>query len=80
LVSTGRYTGEIIEKGRDVEFLNVGDLVSAPFNVACGRCRNCREGNTGICLNVNGDRAGRSHAGRGIGPIQEKRHLYTLFL
>ncbi len=51
-------TGEIIEKGRDVEFLNVGDLVSAPFNIACGRCRNCREGKTGICLNVNGDRAG----------------------
>jgi glutathione-independent formaldehyde dehydrogenase len=51
-------TGEIIEKGRDVEFLSVGDLVSAPFNIACGRCRNCREGKTGICLNVNGDRAG----------------------
>src|SRR5450432_4489529 len=51
-------TGEIIEKGRDVEFLNVGDLVSVPFNIACGRCRNCREGKTGICLNVNGDRAG----------------------
>src|SRR6202521_2600529 len=51
-------TGEIIEKGRDVEFLSVGDLVSVPFNIACGRCRNCREGKTGICLNVNGDRAG----------------------
>ena len=51
-------TGEIIEKGRDVEFLNVGDVVSVPFNIACGRCRNCREGKTGICLNVNGDRAG----------------------
>src|ERR1700722_14216819 len=51
-------TGEIVEKGRDVEFLNVGALVSAPFNTACGRCRNCREGRTGICLNVNGDRAG----------------------
>src|SRR6202167_5514653 len=51
-------TGEIIEKGRDVEFLNVGDLGAAPFNIACGRCRNCREGKTGICLNVNGDRAG----------------------
>src|SRR5258705_1883974 len=51
-------TGEIIEKGRDVEFLNVGDLVSVPFNTACGRCRNCREGKTGIGLNVNGDRAG----------------------
>src|ERR1035438_1458307 len=51
-------TGEVVEKGRDVEFLNVGDLVSAPFNIACGRCRNCREGKTGICLNVNGDRSG----------------------
>jgi len=30
-------TGEIVEKGRDVEFLNVGDLVSVPFNSRCGR-------------------------------------------
>src|ERR1700724_1055138 len=51
-------TGEIVEKGRHLEFWNVGDLVSVPFNIACGRCRNCREGKTGICLNVNGDRAG----------------------
>ena len=36
-------TGEIIEKGKDVEFLDIGDLVSVPFNVACGRCRACRE-------------------------------------
>src|SRR5260370_34389634 len=34
-------TVEINEKGRDVEFLQVGDLVSVPFNIACGRCRNC---------------------------------------
>src|SRR5687768_1830124 len=40
-------TGEIVEKGRDVEQLAVGDLVSIPFNVSCGRCRNCKEGNTG---------------------------------
>ena len=46
-------TGEIIEKGKDVLFLNVGDLVSVPFNVACGRCRACKERNTGVCLNVN---------------------------
>src|SRR6476661_6974327 len=51
-------TGEIIEKGRDVEFLNVGDIVSVPFNIACGRCRNCKEGRTGICLNVNPSRPG----------------------
>ncbi len=54
-------TGEILEKGADVEFLNVGDLVTVPFNVACGRCRNCRERKTGICLNVNGDRAGGAY-------------------
>src|SRR6202034_3937778 len=58
LVLGHEITGEVIEKGPDVEFINEGDLVSAPFNIACGRCRNCREGKTGICLNVNGDRAG----------------------
>lgn len=36
-------TGIIVEKGSDVEFLEVGDIVSVPFNVACGRCRNCKE-------------------------------------
>src|ERR1700690_3932203 len=35
-------TGEVIEKGRDVETLAIGDLVSVPFNVACGRCRTCK--------------------------------------
>jgi glutathione-independent formaldehyde dehydrogenase len=53
LVLGHEITGEVIEKGRDVEFTNVGDLVSVPFNVACGRCRNCKERKTGICLNVN---------------------------
>ncbi|MDQ2712357.1 MAG: alcohol dehydrogenase catalytic domain-containing protein, partial [Acidobacteriota bacterium] len=54
-------TGEIVEKGNDVEFLEVGDLVSAPFNIACGRCRNCKEGKTGICLNVNPSRPGGAY-------------------
>src|SRR3979411_1870382 len=54
-------TGEVIEKGRDVEYLDIGDLVSVPFNVACGRCRTCREGDTGVCLHVNGARAGGAY-------------------
>jgi glutathione-independent formaldehyde dehydrogenase len=54
-------TGEIIEIGRDVEYLRIGDLVSVPFNVACGRCRTCREGDTGVCLNVNPERAGGAY-------------------
>jgi glutathione-independent formaldehyde dehydrogenase len=54
-------TGEVIEAGRDVEFIKVGDLVSVPFNIACGRCRNCKEGKTGICLNVNPARPGAAY-------------------
>lgn len=61
LVLGHEITGEVIECGRDVEFIKKGDLVSVPFNVACGRCRNCKNGQTGICLNVNGDRAGGAY-------------------
>src|SRR5438045_2288211 len=53
LVLGHEITGEVIEKGVDVEFLDVGDIVSVPFNVACGRCRTCRAGDTGVCLTVN---------------------------
>src|SRR6476620_9393826 len=37
LVLGHEITGEVIEAGRDVNFIKVGDLVSVPFNVACGR-------------------------------------------
>ncbi|MBZ9559990.1 MULTISPECIES: formaldehyde dehydrogenase, glutathione-independent [Modicisalibacter] len=61
LVLGHEITGEVIECGRDVEFLNVGDVVSVPFNIACGRCRNCKEGKTHICLNVNPARPGAAY-------------------
>lgn len=61
LVLGHEITGEIIEKGKDVEYLQIGDLVTVPFNVACGRCRTCREQLTGICLNVNPSRAGGAY-------------------
>ncbi|GAA1651028.1 formaldehyde dehydrogenase, glutathione-independent [Kribbella alba] len=54
-------TGEVVEVGRDVEFIKVGDLVSVPFNIACGRCINCKAGKTGVCLNVNPDRPGSAY-------------------
>jgi glutathione-independent formaldehyde dehydrogenase len=54
-------TGEVIEAGDDVEFIQVGDLVSVPFNVACGRCRNCKERHTDVCLNVNKTRPGGAY-------------------
>ena len=61
LVLGHEITGEVIEAGRDVEFVKVGDLCSVPFNIACGRCRNCKEGRTGICLNVNPSRPGAAY-------------------
>ncbi len=61
LVLGHEITGQVIEAGRDVEFIKVGDIVSVPFNIACGRCRNCKEGKTGICLNVNPARPGAAY-------------------
>src|SRR5262247_270584 len=61
LVLGHEITGEVIEAGRDVEFIKKGDLVSVPFNIACGRCRNCKERATGVCLNVNPSRPGAAY-------------------
>ena len=61
LILGHEITGEVIEAGRDVEFIKVGDLVSVPFNIACGRCRNCKERATGVCLNVNPARPGAAY-------------------
>jgi len=61
LVLGHEITGEVIEAGSGVEFLKKGDIVSVPFNVACGRCRNCKETATGVCLNTNPARAGAAY-------------------
>ena len=61
LVLGHEITGEVVEAGPDVEFIKVGDIVSVPFNISCGRCRNCKERKTGICLNVNPDRPGSAY-------------------
>ncbi|OYO29255.1 formaldehyde dehydrogenase, glutathione-independent [Janthinobacterium sp. PC23-8] len=61
LVLGHEITGEVIEVGSDVETLSVGDLVSVPFNVACGRCQTCKEQHTGVCLSVNPSRAGGAY-------------------
>ncbi|WP_126428758.1 formaldehyde dehydrogenase, glutathione-independent [Brevibacillus marinus] len=61
LVLGHEITGEVIEVGRDVEFIKKGDLVSVPFNIACGRCRPCKEQQTHICEHVNPDRAGAAY-------------------
>jgi len=61
LILGHEITGEVIECGKDVEFVKNGDICSVPFNIACGRCRNCKCGQTGICLNVNPARPGAAY-------------------
>src|SRR5881392_1694393 len=61
LILGHEITGEVIETGPGVEFIKEGDLCSVPFNISCGRCRNCKEQKTGICLNVNPDRPGSAY-------------------
>jgi glutathione-independent formaldehyde dehydrogenase len=61
LILGHEITGEVVECGRDVEFIKKGDICSVPFNIACGRCTNCKEGKTGVCLSVNPARPGAAY-------------------
>src|ERR1044072_4307895 len=61
LILGHEITGEVIEVGPGVEFIKKGDLCSVPFNIACGRCRNCKEGHTVFCENVTPDRPGSAY-------------------
>jgi len=61
--------GEVVEVGRDVKKLNVGDRVVVPFTIACGTCYFCQKGLFSLCdtSNPNADLArkamGQSPAG-----------------
>ncbi len=61
LILGHEITGEVIEIGPGVEFIEVGDVCSVPFNIACGRCRTCKEGHTGVCENTNPERPGAAY-------------------
>ena len=71
-------TGEVIEKGNDVQFIDIGDLCSVPFNIACGRCRNCKERKTGVCLNVNPARAGSAYGYVDMGGWTGGQAMYVM--
>jgi len=43
------FAGEIIEVAPDVSTHKVGDIVAAESHLACGRCYQCRTGNSHIC-------------------------------
>ncbi len=47
------FMGEVIEVGRGVSNLSVGDRVVVPFPIACGHCSACDAGLTSLCENSN---------------------------
>jgi threonine dehydrogenase-like Zn-dependent dehydrogenase len=47
------FMGEIVELGKGVRNLAVGDRVVVPFPIACGNCFQCSRGMFSICENSN---------------------------
>lgn len=47
------FMGEVVEIGRDVKHLKVGDKVVVPFNIACGQCYFCEKKMFSACDNSN---------------------------
>lgn len=46
------FVGEVVEVGKGVKQLKVGDIVSAETHIFCGSCKQCLTGNHGICKSM----------------------------
>ncbi|MFT3693788.1 MAG: zinc-dependent alcohol dehydrogenase [Kofleriaceae bacterium] len=47
------FMGEVVELGKGVTNLKVGDRVVVPFCIACGNCDSCKNGMFACCENSN---------------------------
>ena len=54
LVLGHEFVGEVVETGRNVTDVKVGDLVSGEGHLVCGNCRNCKAGRRHLCANTRG--------------------------
>jgi len=48
------YVGTVVDKGRGVRNIHIGDRVTGEGHIACGHCRNCRRGKLHVCENSVG--------------------------
>ena len=47
------FMGEVVETGRGVKNLKIGDRVVVPFTISCGNCWSCQKGMFSLCENSN---------------------------
>ena len=47
------FMGEVVEVGKGVQNLTVGDRVVVPFTISCGACWSCQKGLYSLCENSN---------------------------
>ena len=47
------FMGEVVEVGREVTNLKIGDRVVVPFPIACGNCFFCQDEMYSLCENSN---------------------------
>jgi len=62
--------GRVIEIGKAVRQIKVGDWVCLPFNVSCGYCKNCERGLTSACLSLNPGKVGAAYGYANMGPFE----------
>ena len=47
------FMGRVVDKGKDVKHVEIGDRVVVPFTIACGNCFYCKRQMTSLCDNSN---------------------------
>ncbi|MFE9663983.1 MULTISPECIES: L-threonine 3-dehydrogenase [unclassified Streptomyces] len=62
LVIGHEFVGEVVDTGRDVRDVTVGDRVSGEGHLVCGTCRNCLAGRRHLCRATVGLGVGRDGA------------------
>lgn len=48
------YCGEVVEIGREVKGMEIGQRVTGEGHITCGHCRNCRGGRRHLCRSTSG--------------------------
>lgn len=43
-------TGEVVEVGKNVDLIKIGDRITVDFYLTCGKCKNCLAGSNTVCL------------------------------